>query len=71
MLTNARRDATVTAINVCDLFILSSESLNNALDEFPEMRLIMEKVALNRLMKLREKVCFLDSVHLNCSQISN
>ena len=59
MLTKARRVATVTAANVCDLFILTGDKLNGTLEEFPEMRSIMEKVALNRLLKLREKVIFL------------
>ena len=59
MLTKARRVATVTAANVCDLFILTGDKLNGTLEEFPEMRSIMEKVALNRLLKLREKVLFL------------
>lgn len=56
MLTNARRVATVKAVNVCDLFILSKENLYIALNEFPEMRVVMEHVALNRLIKLRERV---------------
>jgi len=56
MLTKARRVATVTAANVCDLFILTCDKLNGTLEEFPEMRCIMEKVALNRLLKLREKI---------------
>lgn len=56
MLTKARRVATVTAANVVDLFILTGDKLNGTLEEFPQMRAIMEKVALNRLLKLREKV---------------
>ena len=56
MLTSARRVATVTAVTVCDLFILTADNLNKTLEEFPEMRAVMEKVALNRLLRLREKV---------------
>ena len=56
MLTNARRVATVRAATMCDLFILSKENLYIALEEFPEMRVIMEHVALDRLVKLKKKV---------------
>jgi len=65
MLTNARRVATVTAANICDLFILTSENLNKTLEEFPEMRIIMERVALNRLIKLKEKVNIRDLITLD------
>lgn len=56
MLTDARRVASVKAATVCDLFSLSKESLYIALEEFPEMRVIMEHVALDRLMKLKQRV---------------
>ncbi|XP_066925521.1 potassium/sodium hyperpolarization-activated cyclic nucleotide-gated channel 1-like [Clytia hemisphaerica] len=56
MLTSARRVATITAVTVCDLFILTADNLNKTLEEFPEMRAVMEKVALNRLLRLREKL---------------
>ncbi|XP_057302359.1 potassium/sodium hyperpolarization-activated cyclic nucleotide-gated channel 1-like [Hydractinia symbiolongicarpus] len=55
MLTDARRVASVKAATVCDLFILSKDSLYIALEEFPEMRVIMEHVALDRLMKLKQR----------------
>ena len=56
MLTNARRVATVRASTICDIFILSKQNLYRALQEFPEMRVVMEHVALDRLLKLKKKV---------------
>ena len=56
MLTGARRVASVRAVTVCNLFILYKDDLFNALDEFPEMRVLMEHIALDRLMKLKTKV---------------
>ena len=56
MLTGARRVASVKAITVCNLFILHKDNLYNALNEFPEMRVLMEHIALDRLMKLKTKV---------------
>jgi len=55
MLTGARRVASVKAITVCNLFILHKDNLYAALNEFPEMRVLMEHIALDRLMKLKTK----------------
>ncbi len=37
------------ATTVCDLYCLSKEDFDHVLDEFPDMRLIMESVARERL----------------------
>jgi len=55
MLTDTRRVASVRAATICDMFILNKENLYRALEEFPEMRVVMEQVALDRLMKLKTK----------------
>lgn len=55
MLTGARRVASVRAITVCNLFILHKDNLYSALDEFPDMRVLLEHIALDRLLKLRTK----------------
>lgn len=66
MLTGARRVATVKAVTVCNLFILHKDNLFLALDEFPEMRVLLEHIALDRLMKLKvlvSVICFYDFIN--------
>jgi len=52
LLTNARRTACVVAHTVCDVFVLHAEDFRDVVDEFPDMRTIMEKEAEKRMTKL-------------------
>ncbi|XP_065836457.1 potassium/sodium hyperpolarization-activated cyclic nucleotide-gated channel 3-like isoform X2 [Oscarella lobularis] len=56
LLRRSRRSATIKAITVCDLYSLSMEHFNDVLDEFPDIRLAMEKVAAERLVKLTKSM---------------
>ena len=56
MLTGARRVASVKAASVVDLFCLAKVDLLDVLDEFPDMRLLMEHIALDRLIQLGNEV---------------
>ncbi|XP_028411787.1 potassium/sodium hyperpolarization-activated cyclic nucleotide-gated channel 2-like [Dendronephthya gigantea] len=49
LLTNARRIASVIATSTCDTFVLSTSDFHEVLEDFPEMREKMEKVAEERL----------------------
>jgi hypothetical protein len=49
LLTNARRIATVIATSTCDTFLLSTSDFHDVLDDYPEMRARMERVAEERL----------------------
>lgn len=58
LLTNARRTATVMAKGVCDIYILHAEDFREVVDEYPEMRQVMESVATKRLSKMGKSVDF-------------
>ena len=49
LLTNARRIASVIATSTCDTFVLSVTDFHEVLEDYPEMRAKMEKVAEERL----------------------
>ena len=48
-----RRVAGVQSTSVCDLYSLSKEDFDLVLDEFPDMRTIMESVARERLQLIQ------------------
>eukprot|EP00118_Oscarella_pearsei_P005056 m.22589 g.22589 ORF g.22589 m.22589 type:complete len:596 (+) comp28364_c0_seq2:538-2325(+) len=52
LLGRTRRVATVKAVTICDLYSLSLEHFNAAVEEFPDMRITLERVAVERLAKL-------------------
>ena len=52
LLTDDRRVASVKARTICDLFSLSKQNFQQLLDEYPEMRPILESIALQRLKKI-------------------
>lgn len=56
MLTNARRTATIVAKSVCDIYILHADDFREVVDEYPEMRQLMESVATRRLSKMGKSV---------------
>ena len=58
LLTNARRTATVQAKSVCDIYILHAEDFREVVDEYPEMRQMMESAATKRLSKMGKSVDF-------------
>jgi len=58
LLTNARRTATVEAKSVCDIYILHAEDFREVVDEYPEMRQVMESVATKRLSRMGKSVDF-------------
>lgn len=58
LLTNARRTATIEAKSVCDIYILHAEDFREVVDEYPEMRQMMESVATKRLSKMGKSVDF-------------
>ncbi|XP_031571692.1 potassium/sodium hyperpolarization-activated cyclic nucleotide-gated channel 2-like [Actinia tenebrosa] len=66
VLTNAKRTASVVAQTVCDVFVLHAEDFRDVVDEFPEMRTIMEIVAEERLNKMGKPVD-LSTVNVNSS----
>ncbi len=55
LLTDDRRVASIKTVTICDLFSLSKVNFQSLLDEFPEMRCTLEKVALHRLSLLRKQ----------------
>ncbi|XP_020610666.1 potassium/sodium hyperpolarization-activated cyclic nucleotide-gated channel 2-like [Orbicella faveolata] len=58
LLTNARRTASITAKTLCDIFILHAEDFREVVDEYPEMRQVMESVASQRLSRMGKSVDF-------------
>ncbi|XP_074634713.1 potassium/sodium hyperpolarization-activated cyclic nucleotide-gated channel 2-like isoform X1 [Acropora palmata] len=56
LLTNARRTATIVAKSVCDIYILHADDFREVVDEYPEMRQLMESVATRRLSKMGKSV---------------
>lgn len=57
MLTDDTRHlVTVKARSTCDVFSLSYRHLNFMLGEYPEMRSVMEQMALSKLIELHHKV---------------
>ena len=58
---SSRRVATVKAVTVCDVYSLAREDFNIVLEEFPEMRIIMEAVAKERLAMIQDAVADGDS----------
>jgi hypothetical protein len=52
LLTDDRRVASIKTVTICDLFSLSKVNFQSLLDEFPEMRCTLERVALHRLSLL-------------------
>ena len=44
--------ATIRAVTVCDLYSLSQEHFKAILEEFPEARKVIEKVAAERLANI-------------------
>ncbi|XP_068739809.1 potassium/sodium hyperpolarization-activated cyclic nucleotide-gated channel 2-like isoform X2 [Montipora capricornis] len=56
LLTNARRTATIVAKSVCDIYILHAEDFREVVDEYPEMRQLMESVATKRLSRMGKPV---------------
>ena len=58
LLTNARRTATIEAKSVCDIYILHAEDFREVVDEYPEMRQVMESVASQRLSRMGKSVDF-------------
>ena len=49
LLTNCRRMASVRAVTVCDLYWLSKEDFDVVLEEFPHIRVILERIADERI----------------------
>jgi len=58
LLTNARRTASIVAKTLCDIFILHAEDFREVVDEYPEMRQVMESVATQRLSRMGKSVDF-------------
>ena len=58
LLTNARRTASVKAKTLCDIFILHAEDFREVVDEYPEMRQMLESVASQRLSRMGKSVDF-------------
>lgn len=56
LLTNARRTATIVAKSVCDIYILHADDFRRVVDEYPEMRQLMESVATRRLSRMGKPV---------------
>ena len=54
LLTNARRIATVIATSTCDTFVLSTNDFHEVLQDYPEMRAKMERVAEERLNSIKK-----------------
>lgn len=61
LLTHARRTATIVAKTMCDIFILHAEDFREVVEEFPEMRHVMESVASERLSRMGKSVDFSNS----------
>lgn len=53
LLTNARRIASVIATTTCDTFVLSTSDFHEVLEDYPEMRAKMERVAEERLNSIK------------------
>ena len=43
------------AATACDLFALKKTALKHILEDYPDMRVIMEQIAVERLAKLRQE----------------
>ena len=57
MLTDdTRHIISVKARSTCDLFALSYKTLSDILNEFPDIRPMLEQAALNQLMKITQTV---------------
>lgn len=56
LLTEDRRVASVVSATIVDLFSLSKTNFQLLLDEYPEMRSVMERIALRRLNKLGKNI---------------
>lgn len=56
LMESSRRVATVKAVAVCDVYSLAREDFDLVLDEFPEMRILMEAVAKERLAMIQETI---------------
>lgn len=54
LLTDERRVATIRAVSICDIFALHRSDFIAVVAEYPEVRHMMEKVAMQRLQKFGE-----------------
>ena len=52
LLTDDRRVASIRATTICDVFSLSKQNFQEVLEEYPEMRPILEIIAEKRLSKI-------------------
>ena len=59
LLANSRRITSARAASVCDLFVLPACSFKNILEEFPEVKVLVEHVAIHKLLDLRKHVSWL------------
>eukprot|EP00795_Rhopilema_esculentum_P006316 gene6316-11743_t len=56
LLANARRITSAKAASVCDLFVLPAASFKNILEEFPDVKVLVEHVAIHKLLDIRKQV---------------
>jgi len=56
LLANSRRIASARAASVCDLFVLPASSFKSILEEFPDVKVLVEHVAIHKLLDLRKHV---------------
>ncbi|TNN17263.1 Potassium/sodium hyperpolarization-activated cyclic nucleotide-gated channel 4, partial [Schistosoma japonicum] len=61
LLTNARRVASVEAETYCTLYSLDQKHFYDVLENYPEMRLTLEKVAAERLQSLGHRTSIIQS----------
>ena len=52
LLYEERRVASVVAIEVCDIYILSKHDFQEVLEDYPEMRSIMTRIARKRIRSI-------------------
>nr|CAH8867744.1 unnamed protein product [Trichobilharzia regenti] len=63
LLTNARRVASVEAETYCTLYSLDQKHFYDVLENYPEMRVTLEKVATERLQSLGRRTSILQSTN--------
>ena len=61
LLANARRITSARAACVCDLFVLPAASFKSILEEFPDVKVLVEHVAIHKLLDLKKQVGICDS----------
>ena len=59
LLANSRRITSARAASVCDLFVLPASSFKSILEEFPDVKVLVEHVAIHKLLDLRKHVSFI------------